>query len=185
MKKFAFLAFVCLLAAPAFGQINYDSRLWGDKIDLLAPVEVQLELDYYTAPWGSVLEGDPAVMGFGIISQEGDTLIMSIEMLGNDDGYAPLDTGPALRNMKFYWDGAVGSYISFVNDDPKSKRFQAITIHMNTGVYRQGILKWDPAGYPWWVIWEGYLQEWSIKERTVEPWRHSTGERRAPTGKKE
>lgn len=182
MKKVLLFTFLAVLfAVPALAQVNYDGDLWGDKISLLAPVDVQCELDYYTAPWGSVLEGDPSVVFFGTLSQpEADLLVLDIKWTGNDSGYAPGDAGPGLKNMKFYWDDAVGSYISIVNDGSTQQRFQAITIHLNTGIWRVGVLEWDPAGYPWWVIGDGFLQEWSVNEQTLEPWRWSSGTRLTP-----
>ena len=183
MKRFLlFLLFALLVTLPASAQLNYDGALWGDKISLIAPVDVQCELDYYTAPWGSVLEGDPPVVFFGTLSQpEPDLLVLDIKWTGNDSGYAPGDAGAGLKNMKFYWDDAVGSYISIVNDGSTRLRFQAITISLNTGIWRVGILQWDPAGYPWWVLGTDFLQEWSVKEQTLEPWRWSSGTRIKPS----
>ena len=187
MKKFLTFVFVLLLVAPAYAQFNYDAELWGEQISLLAPVDVQCELDYYTAPWGSVLEGDPPVVFFGVLSQpEPNLLVLDIKWIGNDDGYAPGNARDGLKNMKFYWDEDVGSYISMVHDGSTDVRFQAITIGLGEGVWRVGILKWDPSGYPWWVIEKGlFYQEWSVKEQVLVPWRWSSGERVAPTKKKE
>ena len=186
MRKFFFAVLACLLVSPAFAQFNYDSALSGERVSLLAPLDVQCELDYYTAPWGSVLEGDPDVVFFGVLSQPNqDVLVLDIKWLGSSSGYAPSGGGPSLQNMQFQWRDDIGSYISLVSMSPTKLAFQAITIKEGQGTWRVGHLVFDISGYPWWIIADDFLQEWSVKQQTLEPWRWSQGRRAAPNKGKE
>lgn len=185
MKRLLFLvALLLAFSLPAAAQINYDQALVGERVSLLAPLDVQCELDYYTAPWGSILEGDPDVVFFGVLSQPSpDVLVLDIKWLGNSSGYAPGEGGPSLRNMQFYWRDDIGSYVAIVQVSPERSAFQAITINDGQGIWRVGHLDFNISGYPWWVIAQDYLQEWSVKQQTLEPWRWNRGDRVAPGGK--
>lgn len=179
MRKVLVLALLVLLfAGVSSTQINYDERLAGERLDPFSEFNVQCELDHYTAPWGSVLEGDPEVIAFGTLSGGGDVLRLHIKLLANDDGYAPQDNEFDIRT--FVWEDSIGSYMSVVNDGSESLPFQSITIKDGIVTWRVGTLEWNAGGYPWWKIGDKQLQEWTIKEQVLEPWRWSDGRRVSP-----
>lgn len=176
---------ILMCAGMVSGQINYDQALSGERIPadeaptIGEPFAVQCELFEYTAPWGSVLEGDPAVIAFADVTFITEDIIeLDIKLLAGDDGYAPMNS--RLKTLRFTWDESIGSYISIVNDGGQELPFQAIVYDGDDVVWIVGRLEWNQAGYPWWVIGKKYIQKWLIGEQVVQPWRWSDGRRVHP-----